>query len=131
MARRRKVEGRIKAPHTSSRHDAVHIISISLERWDSDATGDAYSEANTPTRWTWRREWICRGFSHAVALRAAALGQLGRHEAAQKALRELLTLGPDFANSVRRDYEKLWDSKTIDHLIEGLRKAGLELPWSG
>jgi len=67
------------------------------------------------------------GFFHAVALRAAALGQLGQREAAQKAVEELLVLRPGFATSVRRDYAKWWDSKTIDHLMDGLRKAGLPI----
>ena len=30
--------------------------------------------------------------------------------------------------AVRRDYTKWWDSKRVEHLIEGLRKAGLEIP---
>ena len=68
------------------------------------------------------------GFFHAHALRAAALGQLGQHEAAQNAVRELLVLRPDFATSVRRDYAKWWNPKTVQHLIDGLRKAGLEIP---
>jgi TolB-like protein/tetratricopeptide (TPR) repeat protein len=97
----------------------------------SPAFIDAYSEAKYAEALDVVARMDMPGFFHAVALRAAALGQLGRHEAAQKALQELLTLRPDFANSVRRDYEKWWDSKTIDHLIEGLRKAGLEIPWSG
>ncbi len=94
----------------------------------SPAFIDAYSEAKYAEALDVAARMDMPGFFHAVALRAAALGQLGRHEAAQKALRELLTLRPDFANSVRRDYEKWWDSKTIDHLIEGLRKAGLDIP---
>jgi len=35
---------------------------------------------------------------------------------------------PDFAATVRRDYGKWWDAKTVDHLVEGLRQAGLEIP---
>ena len=94
----------------------------------SPAFIDAYSEAKYAEALDVAARMDMPGFFHAVALRAAALGQLGRHEAARKALQELLTLRPDFANSVRRDYEKWWDSKTIDHLIEGLRRAGLEIP---
>ena len=97
----------------------------------SPAFIDAYSEAKYAEALDVAARMDMPGFFHAVALRAAALGQLGRHAAAQKALQELLTLRPDFANSVRRDYEKWWDSKTIDHLTEGLRKAGLEIPRSG
>jgi TolB-like protein len=68
------------------------------------------------------------GFFHAHALRAAALGQLGQREAAQQAVQELLSVRPDFAATVRRDYGKWWNAKTVDHLVEGLRKAGLEIP---
>jgi len=68
------------------------------------------------------------GFFHAHALRAAALGQLGQREAGQQAVQELLAVRPDFAASVHRDYGKWFDAKTVDHLIEGLRKAGLEIP---
>jgi TolB-like protein len=67
------------------------------------------------------------GFFHAHALRAAALGQLGQREAAQQAVQELLAVRPDFATTVSRDYGKWWDAKTVDHLVEGLRKAGLEI----
>ncbi|MBV9340717.1 MAG: protein kinase [Acidobacteria bacterium] len=97
----------------------------------SPAFIDAYSEGNYAVALDVAARMDMPGFFHAVALRAAALGQLGHREAAQKALQELLVLRPDFANSVRRDYEKWWDSKTIDHLIEGLRKAGLEIPAFG
>ena len=68
------------------------------------------------------------GFFHAHALRAAALGQLGQREAAQQAVQELLAVRPDFAATVRRDYGKWWDAKTVDQLVEGLRQAGLEIP---
>ncbi|HEX8818014.1 MAG TPA: protein kinase [Terriglobales bacterium] len=68
------------------------------------------------------------GFFHAHALRAAALGQLGQRDAAQESLKELLALRPGFATSVRRDYEKWWDAKTVENLMDGLRKAGLEIP---
>jgi hypothetical protein len=40
----------------------------------------------------------------------------------------LLALRPDFAMAVRRDYTKWWDSKRVEHFIEGLHKAGLEIP---
>ena len=68
------------------------------------------------------------GFFHAHALRAAALGQLGQREAGKRAVQEVLAVRPDFSTSVRRDYAKWWDAKTVDHLVDGLRKAGLEIP---
>ena len=65
------------------------------------------------------------GFFHLPAARAAALGQLGQREAAQKALGELLALRPDIAKTVRRDYLKWWDTKMVERLVDGLQKAGL------
>jgi TolB-like protein/class 3 adenylate cyclase len=62
------------------------------------------------------------------AAMAASYGQLGEHEAAGKALRDLLKLRPDFAATIRRDVEKWWEPEYRKHLIDGLRKAGLEIP---
>ncbi len=58
---------------------------------------------------------------------AAACGQLGQRDAAGKALRELLKLRPDFAATVRSDLEKWWEPEYVERLIDGLRKAGLEI----
>jgi len=63
--------------------------------------------------------------SHAML--AAAYGQLGENDAAGKALRDLLKLRPDFAASVRNDIEKWWEPEPMERLIEGWRKAGLEI----
>jgi len=68
------------------------------------------------------------GYYHVPALRAAALGQLGRRDEASKAVQELLTLRPDFAGAARREYSKWYDADLVEHLIEGLRKAGMEIP---
>ncbi len=68
------------------------------------------------------------GYFHTHALRAAALGQLGRREEARKAVQDLLALRPDFAAAARREYAKWYDSELIDQLIDGLRKAGLDIP---
>jgi adenylate cyclase len=65
------------------------------------------------------------GFYHMYAARAAALGQLGQSEAAEKELRELLALRPDFATAARREFAKWYDSELVEHILDGLRKAGL------
>jgi TolB-like protein len=65
------------------------------------------------------------------ALRAAALGQLGRLEDAHKAVQDLLALRPDFATDVRREYSKWYNSELIENIIDGLRRAGLEIPEAG
>ncbi len=64
-------------------------------------------------------------FQHAVM--AAAYGQLGESDAAGKALRDLLTLRPDFAATARENAEKWWSPEYVQHLIDGWRKAGLEI----
>jgi TolB-like protein/Flp pilus assembly protein TadD len=66
-------------------------------------------------------------YFHTHAVRAAALGQLGRREDARKAVQDLLALRPDFAAAARQEYSKWYDSELVAHLIEGLRKAGLEI----
>ncbi len=66
-------------------------------------------------------------YFYAHAARAVALGQLGQREAAEKELRELLALRPDFATAARREYAKWYEPELVEHMIEGLRKAGLEV----
>ncbi|HLM82233.1 MAG TPA: protein kinase [Terriglobales bacterium] len=68
------------------------------------------------------------GFFYSHASRAAALGQLGQHEAAQKAVQDLVALRPDFAAAARQEYAKWYASEQVEHLIDGLRKAGLDIP---
>jgi TolB-like protein/tetratricopeptide (TPR) repeat protein len=59
---------------------------------------------------------------------AAAYGQLGDVDAAKKAVRELLRLRPDFAAKGRRVFEKWFNREYIERFVQGLRKAGLEIP---
>ena len=68
------------------------------------------------------------GYYHMHAAKAAALGQLGRREEAQLALNDLLALRPDFAAAARREYSKFFDAETLESALDGLRKAGLEIP---
>jgi serine/threonine protein kinase/tetratricopeptide (TPR) repeat protein len=70
------------------------------------------------------------GFFYAQAALAAALGQLGQREAAQKAALEVLALRPDFAVVARREYAKWFEPKDVEHFVDGLRKAGLDIPES-
>jgi TolB-like protein/Tfp pilus assembly protein PilF len=59
---------------------------------------------------------------------AAVYGQLGERNAAAKALKGLLKLKPAVAATVRRDSEKWWEPDHVERIIDGLRKAGLEIP---
>jgi serine/threonine protein kinase len=58
---------------------------------------------------------------------AAAYGQLGDKESARNAVQDLLTIRPDFSVTARDELRKWWEPQLIEHLIEGLRKAGLEI----
>ena len=67
------------------------------------------------------------GFWRTNMALAAAYGQLGEREAANNAVRELLAVRPDFREAAREELGKFWDPQLVEHLIDGLRKAGLEV----
>ncbi|HEY3974615.1 MAG TPA: protein kinase [Candidatus Sulfotelmatobacter sp.] len=58
---------------------------------------------------------------------AVIYGQLGEAEPARKALRALLAARPEFA-AAREECAKWWQPEMVEKLIDGLRKAGLEIP---
>ncbi len=59
---------------------------------------------------------------------AAAAGQVGNRETAEKALRKLLELRPDIADIAHQEFGKWWNPEFEELMIDGLRKAGLGLP---
>ena len=67
------------------------------------------------------------GFWRAQAALAATYGQLGELDLARSAARELLAIRPDFPVVARAELEKWWESELVGQLIDGLRKAGLEI----
>ena len=62
------------------------------------------------------------------AAMAAAYGQLGERDAAANALRDLLKLRPGFAAEARTEFEKWWEPAYVESFLDGLRKAGLDVP---
>lgn len=56
---------------------------------------------------------------------AANCGQLGQQPAAHDALQSLLLQRPDIARLPREELAIWWQPEMVEHLIEGLRKAGL------
>ena len=68
-----------------------------------------------------------RGLWGASVVLAAACGQLGEQEAARNAVRELLALIPNFDVVGREELGKWWDPELVERLIDGLRRAGLEI----
>jgi TolB-like protein len=67
------------------------------------------------------------GFFWTHVVLAAAHGQLGEREAAAEAVRALQAFRPDFAEVARAELRKWNDPELVEHLLEGLRKAGLEV----
>jgi len=68
-----------------------------------------------------------RGHMGAHMVLAATYGQLGEREAAEKAVRDLLKLRPDFASIARGLLGQWWIPEYVEQLIDGWRKAGLEI----
>jgi TolB-like protein/Tfp pilus assembly protein PilF/tRNA A-37 threonylcarbamoyl transferase component Bud32 len=62
------------------------------------------------------------------ALLAAAHGELGELTAARTALQDLLSQKEDFAQSAGELMGKWFEPQMAGHLMEGLRKAGLDVP---
>jgi serine/threonine protein kinase len=67
------------------------------------------------------------GFWRTQLMFATTYGQLGEREQARNAVNELQLIRPNFAAAVREELGKWWDWDLSEHLIEGLRKAGLEI----
>jgi hypothetical protein len=66
------------------------------------------------------------GFWRTNLALAAAYGQLGEREAAENALKDLLAPRSEFVTGAREELAKWWEPELVEHLIEGLRNAGLE-----
>jgi non-specific serine/threonine protein kinase len=67
------------------------------------------------------------GFWRTQMALVAVHGQVGEARPASDARRALLTIKPDFAAVARDELGKWWQPDLVEHLIDGLRKAGLEI----
>jgi len=82
-----------------------------------------YAEALTYAQKIGMPDWY-----FAQAALAMTYGQLGRDLEARSALEDVLTLVPDFATTARDTFERRNIAPDlVDHLLEGLRKAGLDI----
>jgi hypothetical protein len=62
-------------------------------------------------------------------VRAIIYGQLGRAAEGRDAVAEIIKHKPNFANNVRNDFRRRnLPEPLIEHIVEGLRKAGLQIP---
>ena len=77
---------------------------------------DAAERINTP------------GYDFQSLVLAATCGQLGRLKAAKGHLDTLLEIGPELASNARAEVGKwLVSDELVEHVVDGLRKAGLEI----
>jgi len=68
-------------------------------------------------------------FFHTHVWRSAIYGQLGRNADAAASRGKLLQLYPTYAENARRELQKFNVNPALaDHVIDGLRKAGLKIP---
>ena len=106
---------RLLNPHHPPWYWALPFLDA-YRRRDYHAARDLLPKAHMP------------GQHFSLALFAALRGQLGEREAAAETLRELLALRPDFAAIARDQFGKWYLPELVEHLIDGLRKAGLDVP---
>jgi len=94
--------------------------------WFSDCF-DAYRRRDYRAALDIARKIQMPGFWRLNLALAAAHGQLGERDAAAGALRELLAAKPEFASRAREELLKWWNADLVEHLVDGLRKAGLDV----
>jgi TolB-like protein len=89
---------------------------------------DAYRKGDYRLALEFAQKVNMPGFWRTNLALAAVYGQLDEHEAARNALESLLDLRPGFAAASREDLAIWWEPDLVEHLIDGLRKAGLQIP---
>jgi hypothetical protein len=85
------------------------------------------ANATTKARWTLSSKSTVPAFWRPHFALATAYAQLGERDAESNAVRQLLTMRPDLPVVARKELRKWWDAELIQHLLDGLRKAGLEI----
>ena len=74
-----------------------------------------------------RRSWtLSRIWPHGLRYVVAGLAQLGRNDEAKAALADLKQMDPDLAYSATTLRRLFSDPAAVDHILDGLRKAGFE-----
>jgi TolB-like protein/Tfp pilus assembly protein PilF len=108
-----------RAMDLNPHHPRWYELTLAIDEYrraDYRGAIDAVAKANAP-----------EVFWGNLAL-AAAYGQLGELTAARKALRDLLAQKPDFGQTAPELLAKWMDPQLVEHLLDGLRKAGLSVP---
>jgi TolB-like protein/tetratricopeptide (TPR) repeat protein/predicted Ser/Thr protein kinase len=88
---------------------------------------DAYHKGDYRTALNFALKANMPGFWQTSLALATAHAQLGEREAASRAVRELLAVRPDYATNARQELSNRWYPEFVELLVDGLRKAGLEI----
>jgi serine/threonine protein kinase/tetratricopeptide (TPR) repeat protein len=88
---------------------------------------DAYRRGDYRTALNFALKANMPGFWQTNLALATAYAQLGEREAASKAVRALLAVRPDYATNARQELLNRWCPEFVELLVDGLRKAGLEI----
>jgi TolB-like protein len=91
------------------------------------AAFDAYRKSDYRLALDFARKINMPSFWRRSVIIAASYGELGETESAQKAVQELLTVRPDSAEFVPRFFKRWFQPEMIEHLVEGLRQAGMSI----
>jgi adenylate cyclase len=69
------------------------------------------------------------GWVHNHTILAMIYGQLGQEEPARAATRQILQMDPDFEENAWYEIQlRNFPAQMAEHMVEGLRKAGLSIP---
>jgi tetratricopeptide (TPR) repeat protein len=91
------------------------------------AAFDAYRKADYQLALEFARKINMPNFWRRSVIIAAAYGQLGETNEAHKATLDLLTVRPDAADFVPRFFKRWFQPDLMEHLTEGLRRAGMSI----
>ena len=95
--------------------------------WFSDCF-NAYRQSDDRVALDIARKIQMPGFWRANLALAATYGQLGERESAARALRRAARAAADLRHRRRAELQKWWDPELVERLMDGLRKAGLDVP---
>ena len=89
---------------------------------------NAYRKGDYPAALAYALKINLPNFHWTHTTLAAIYGQLGQREEARKAVQELLKLNPHAAQMARTALQGVFEPDFVEHLLDGLHKAGLEIP---
>ncbi len=90
---------------------------------------DAYIRRDYQEALRWADKIEMPGFFWNYVTLAVSYGQLGMQAEAAQAVSDLLAVHPSYAQNARRELRKYyWDETELEHVMDGFRKAGLDIP---